>query len=378
MFELTEEQALLKESIRELGRTEIAPHAHEWDETERTPREIITKLEELGLFGIRIPEAHGGAGCDFPTYIVAIEEVARWSASLAITIAVHNSVAVSPLLRYGNDEQKRRYLPHLATDLIGCFCLTEPGSGSDAASLRTTATRDGDEYVLNGTKVYVTNGDIAGLFVIFAKTDPSAGHRGISAFLADRSTPGLKLGTKEKKMGLRASGTMEVVLEDCRVPVANRLDEEGAGFKIAMTSLDGGRIGVGAQACGVARAALEESLKYAREREQFGKRISEHQAIQHKLADMSTELEAAWCLVLRAAHLYERGKRVTRESSQAKLFASEMVHRVASEAVQIHGGYGYIRDYAVERYFRDARVMALYEGTSEIQRHVIARELLRD
>jgi alkylation response protein AidB-like acyl-CoA dehydrogenase len=377
MFDLTEEQRMLKEAIGELGVSEIAPNAHEWDEAEITPEGVIGKVAELGLFGIRIPESYGGAGCDLPTYTVAIEELARWSASVAIVVAVHNSVAVAPLLGYGTDEQKERYLPKLGADLIGCFCLTEPGSGSDAASLRATAKRDGDDYVLNGAKVYVTNGDIAGLFVVFAKTDPSAGHRGISAFLVDRGTPGLVLGTKEKKMGLRASGTMEVVLEDCRVPASNRLGDEGVGFKIAMSALDGGRIGVGAQACGVARAALEESIRYATEREQFGKPIAEHQAIQQKLASMSTELDAAWALVMRAAHLYEKGGRVTREASEAKLFASEMAQRVASEAVQIHGGYGYIRDYAVERYYRDARVMSLYEGTSEIQRLVIARELLK-
>jgi alkylation response protein AidB-like acyl-CoA dehydrogenase len=343
------------------------------------PTEIFTKLRDLGLMAMLIPERYGGTDVGYFAYILAIEELSRWSPSIAIAVSVQNSIGgVGPILDAGTDEQKDRFLPRLATSSIGSFCLTEPGAGSDAAALRATARREGNDYILDGTKTYVTNGDVADIFVVMAKTDPGAGHRGISAFVAERDSPGFKIGTKEKKMGLKASGTVEVILDGCRVPAKNLLGQEGQGFKIALASLDGGRIGVGAQAVGLARAALDESRAYAKARVAFGKPIAEFQAIQWKLADMATDVEAARLLVLQAAQMKERGLRVTKEAAMAKLFASEMVQRVCGEAVQIHGGYGFIRDYAVERHFRDSRVMALYEGTSEIQRLVIAREVLRD
>jgi len=377
MFELTEDQKMLRDTIREFCEKEVAPHVHEWDEREEMPPAVVRKLADLGIWGMTIPEEYGGAAAPFTDYMIVVEELARWSASVAIAIAVHNSIGTGPVLGFGSEEQKRRFLPEFTGKKFACFCLTEPAAGSDAGAIRSTARRDGDHYVLNGTKIYVTGGDMADVYMVFAKTDVTAGNRGITAFIVPRETPGLRLGTKEKKMGLRASGTMEILLEDLRVPVSFRLGEEGQGFRVAMSSLDSGRIGVGAQACGVARAAYLESLAYSRTREAFGQKISEFQGLRWKLADMATEIDAAWLLVLRAAALKEAGKSVTKEGAMAKLYASEMVQRVTSEAVQIHGGYGYIRDYPVERYYRDARVMALYEGTSEIQRHVIAREILR-
>jgi alkylation response protein AidB-like acyl-CoA dehydrogenase len=376
-FELTDDQRMLRDAVREFCEREVAPHVHTWDEREEMPIEVIHRLADLGLWGMTIPEVYGGAAVSFTDYMVVVEELARWSASVAIVIAVHNSIGAGPILVYGNEEQKKRFLPEFTSKKLACFCLTEPSAGSDAGALQSTAKRDGDSYVLNGTKIYITSGDIADVFIVFAKTDPAAGNRGITAFIVPKGTPGLRLGTREKKMGLRASGTMEIILEDARVPVANRLGEEGQGFRVAMSALDGGRIGVGAQACGVARAAYLEAVSYAKTREAFGQKIAEFQGIRWKLADMAMDLDAAWLLVLRAAALKDAGRPVTKEAAMAKLFASEMVQRVTNEAVQIHGGYGYIREYAVERYYRDARVMALYEGTSEIQRHVIARELLR-
>jgi hypothetical protein len=376
VLDLTEDQKLLKDTIRDFCQNEIAPHVERWDEEEHCPVEVLRKMADLGLWGMTIPEEHGGAGLDTLTYTIAVEEMSRWSAAVAIAICVHNTVGAGPILHYGTDEQKTTFLPRLATEWLGCFCLTEPSAGSDAAAMRSTARRDGDHYVLDGTKIYVTNGDVADVFIVFAKTDPTQRAKGVSAFVVPRETPGLEMGTKERKMGLRASGTMEVVLNGLRVPVANRLGAEGQGFKVAMSALDGGRIGVAAQACGVARAAFEDAVAYARQREAFGHAISHFQAIRHKLANMKVDLDAAWLLTTRAAEMRDAGRRVTLEASMAKLYASEMVQRVTSDAVQIHGGYGYMRDYPVERYYRDARVMALYEGTSEIQRHVIAREIL--
>ena len=376
-MELTDEQRMLRDTIREFCQKEIAPHAHDWDEAEETPIEVVRKMADLGLWGMQIPEEYGGFGVSFTSYMMAVEEIARWSASVAIIIAVHNSIGAGPITLFGTEDQKKRYLPKLTNEILGCFSLTEPSAGSDVAGIKSTAKRDGDRYVLNGTKIYVTNGDIADIFIVYAKTDPTGGHRGISAFIVERDTPGFRVGTKEKKMGLKSSGTMELILEDAQVPVENLLGEEGQGFKIAMSALDTGRVGVGAQACGVARAALEESIEYAKTREAFGRTISGFQAIQWKLADMATELDAAWLLVLRAAALKDAGKPLTKEAAQAKLYASEMAQRVTNEAVQIHGGYGYIRDYPVERYFRDARVMTLYEGTSEIQRIVVSRGVMK-
>jgi len=375
-----EEQRLMIQAIRDFAREKIAPRAQEMDEQAVLPPEILEGMKALGLFGIQVPPEHDGLGLDTVTYVAIVEELARACAGVAILLSVHTSVAAYPLLTFGTDEQKRCYLPRLANGAIGAFGLSEPGCGSDAASLRTSARRDGDVYVLNGSKVFVTNGALAELYLVLARTDPDAEpqHRGISAFLVERQTPGLTVGRKEAKMGLRASDTMEIIFEDCRVPVGNRLGDEGVGFRIALNSLDNGRIGVGAQSLGIAQAALDEAVTYAKVRQQFGHPLVHFGAIQSQLADMSTQLEAARMLVRRAAWLKDRGKPFTRAAAMAKLYASEMANRVAHQALQIHGGYGYMKEYAVERYYRDARVMEIYEGTSEMQRLVIARSLLRD
>jgi alkylation response protein AidB-like acyl-CoA dehydrogenase len=349
------------------------------EERGEIPPALLAQMRELGLFGTQIPERHGGLGLDTVTYAGIIEELARACAAVSILIGVHSSVAAYPLQIHGTEEQRARFLPRLAAGEIGAFCLSEPESGSDAASLRTTARRDGDAYVLNGTKVFVTNGSLAGLYLVMARTDRDAAprHRGISAFLVERSSPGVVLGRKEDKLGLRASDTLEMFFEECRVPVANRLGEEGEGFHIAMQSLDNGRIGVGAQATGIAQAALSAALAYARERQQFGHPLAHFQAIQNKLADMGTRLQAARLLVRRAAWMKDRGLPFVKEAAMAKLFAAEMATFVTHQALQIHGGYGYMREYNVERYYREARVTEIYEGTSEMQRLVIARQLLR-
>ena len=373
-----EEQRLMIQVVRDFAQGEIAPRAQEMDTLAMIPAEILEGMAQLGLFGVQIAPEYEGLGIDTVTYTAIIEELARACAGVAILLSVHCSVAAYPLLTFGSEEQRRRFLPRLAGGAIGAFGLSEPNAGSDAASLKTSARRDGDDYILNGTKVFVTNGALAELFLVMARTDPHAEpqHRGISTFLVERGTSGLELGRQEEKMGLRASDTMEVVFEGCRVPAANRLGAEGEGFKIALKSLDNGRIGVGAQAIGVAQAALDEGLRYARERQQFGHPLTHFQAIQWKLAEMVTQIEAARMLVRHAAWLKDQGRPFTQQAAMAKLFASEMGTRVAHQALQIHGGYGYMKEYAVERYYRDARVMEIYEGTSEMQRLVIARALL--
>jgi butyryl-CoA dehydrogenase len=350
------------------------------DEMAFIPPEIIVQMKDLGLFGAQIPEAYGGLGLDAVTYAAIIEELSRACAGIGILLSVHCSVAAYPLSVFGSEEQRRRFLPRLAAGEIGAFCLSEPGCGSDAASLKAAARREGEDYAVSGTKVFVSSGSLASLYLLMARTDPEASppHRGISAFMVERRTPGLTLGRKEDKMGLRADDTMEVILEECRVPAANRLGEEGAGFKIAMKSLDSGRIGVGAQAVGIAAAALDESIAYAKVRSQFGHPLVHFDGIQGKLAMMGTRLEAARTMVRRAAWLKDRGLAYSREAAMAKLFASEAATWITHQAVQIHGGYGYMKEYAVERYYRDARVTEIYEGTSEMQRLVIARSLLRD
>lgn len=377
---LNDEQRMMVETVRDFARQEIAPRAREMDEQAFLPSEIISQMKELGLFGAQIPEAYGGLGLDAVTYAAIIEELSRACAGIAILLSVHCSVAAYPLSAFGNEEQRRRFLPRLAAGEIGAFCLSEPGSGSDAASLKTTARRDGGDYVVNGTKVFVSSGSLASLYLLMARTDPQADppHRGISAFLVERRTPGLTLGRKEEKMGLRADDTMEIFFEDCRVPAANRLGDEGAGFKIAMKSLDSGRIGVGAQAIGIAAAALDEAIAYAKVRTQFGHPLVHFDGIQAKLALMGTRLEAARIMVRHAAWLKDQGQAYSRQAAMAKLFASEAATWITHQAVQIHGGYGYMKDYPVERYYRDARVTEIYEGTSEMQRLVIARSLLRD
>jgi len=377
-FSLSEEQCLLRDSLREFVLREVLPEAGELDRASLFPARAVRRLAEMGLLGMSIPEAYGGAGLDSLGVALAIEEIARGSASLAVTVSVTNSVCAGPITRYGSEDQRRRYLPALAKgEILGGFSLTEPDSGSDAAHLRTRARREGDHYLLTGDKAWVTNVVEGGLFVLVAATDASQGARGLTAFLVEKSFSGFSFGKVEDKMGLRSSLTGGIILQDCRVPVSSRLGEEGQGFKIAMTTLDGARIGIAAQAVGIARGALEESLAFAKQRKAFGQPINQFQAIQFMLADMSTAIEAARLLVHRAAHLRDLGGvSFTREASMAKLFASEMVNRVAYQAVQIHGACGYSREYPVERYYRDARVTTIYEGTSEIQRLVIARKLL--
>ncbi len=377
-FEYTEDQRLVIEGVREFAQGEIAPRAREMDEQATFAPGILEQMRELGLFGAAIPECYGGTGVDTVTYAGIVEELAQACGGVSIVLSVHTSVAAYALLLHGTEEQRRRFLPRMAAGEIGAFCLSEPGYGSDAGSIKTSAVRDGDHYVLNGQKVFVTNGQIGRFYLVIARTDPEADppHRGTSAFFVERDTPGLTMGRKEDKMGLRASDTMEVFFEDCRVPAANRLGDEGMGFKIAMHALDSGRIGVGAQALGIATAAFEEARRYAKERQQFGHPLVHFQAIQNKLADMATRLEAARLLVHHAAWLKDQGKPYSRAAAQAKLFASESATWVTHQALQIHGGYGYMKEYPVERYYRDARVTEIYEGTSEMQRLVIARTLL--
>lgn len=376
-FALTAEHRLVQQTAREFAAREILPVAAQLDAEHRFPAEIVRELGKLGLMGVTVPEEYGGAGMDHVAYVLAMEEVARACASTAAIMSVNNSLVCDPILRFGTEEQKRRYLPVLATgQQIGCYCLTEPQAGSDAASLQTTARLDGDRWVLNGTKVFVTNAREAWVFIVFARTEEAPGAHGISAFILERDHPGVVVGKVERKMGLLASSTCEVLLQECRVPRESLLGPRGQGFKVALSTLDGGRIGIAAQAVGIARAALEESVGYAKQRHQFGRPIAEFQAIQWKVADMATRVDAARLLTLRAAWLRDQGRRCTLEASMAKLFASETAVFAAHQAVQIFGGYGYIKDYPVERYFRDAKITEIYEGTSEIQRMVIARNLL--
>ncbi|MFH1144848.1 MAG: acyl-CoA dehydrogenase family protein [Candidatus Eisenbacteria bacterium] len=370
---------MILDGVRDFARGEIAPRARQMDEEARIPEDILDQMRALGLFGIQIPEAYEGLGLDTCVYSAIVEELARACAGIAILLSVHSSVAAYPLMVFGSEEQRRRFLPRLAAGEIGAFCLSEPESGSDAASLKTVARREGDDYLLTGSKVFVSSGSLAGLYLVMARTDSEVQprHRGISAFLAERGSPGLLIGRKEDKMGMRADDTMEIFLEDCRVPAANRIGDEGQGFLIAMRALDNGRIGVGAQAVGIAQAAFEEARAYAKVRHQFGYPLVHFEAIQGKLAEMATRIEAARLLVQQASWLKDQGKPFTRVAAMAKLTASETASWVTHQALQIHGGYGYMKEYAVERYFRDARVTEIYEGTSEMQRLVIARCLLR-
>lgn len=376
-FELTEEQQAIQAMVREFAEREIAPVAAEFDEREAFPTEIIRKLSELGLMGVLLPKAYGGAAMDYVSFALILEELARHDASVALTVESHNSLCSAHIYLFGSEAQKNTYLPQLAGgQALGAWALTEPGSGSDAAGLQATAKRDGDQWVLNGTKNFITQGSVAGVYVILALTDRNARERGISAFIVEQGTPGLRVGRKEHKMGFRASDTAQVILEDVRIPDANLLGELHHGFIDTLTILDAGRIGMAALSVGIARGCLEEGLKYARARQAFGRPIADFQAIQWKLADMATEIDAARLLVLQAAYLKDSDQPFTKEASCAKLFAAEVAMKAATEAVQIHGGYGYIKEYPVERYFRDAKFCAIGEGTSEIQRLIIARELL--
>ena len=372
-IELSDEQRLLKETVRRFAEEVVAPRAAEIDESGIFPRDFFDQAAELGLAGVAIDEAYGGSGMDTVSYCVVIEEIARVCATSSVILSVNNSLVCDPIELFGSEEQKEEFLRPLASgETLGCFALTEPGAGSDAAALRTTAVREGDEYVLNGNKVFITNGTDADVALVFASCDPEAGHKAITAFLVPVDLDGFSRGTHEYKLGVNASGTTELAFDDMRVPAAYRLGEEGEGFKIAMATLDGGRIGIAAQAVGIAQGAFEEALAYSKERQQFGRSIADFQAIQFYLADMSTEIDAARLLTWRAAWAKENQKRYTLEAAEAKLFASEMAQRVTSKALQVHGGYGYTREYPVERFFRDARITEIYEGTSEIQKMVIA------
>jgi butyryl-CoA dehydrogenase len=374
---LSEEHELLRQTVRRFAEEVVAPRAKEIDESGEFPLDFFRRAGELGLTGVTVPEAYGGAGMDSIAYCLVMEEISRACATSGVILSVNNSLVCDPLLKYGTEEQKQRLLTPLAKgEKLGCFALTEPGAGSDAASLRTTAVRDGDAYVLNGNKVFITNGTHADLALVFATVDPAKKHKGITAFVVPTDAVGFSRGTHEYKLGVNASGTTELAFADCRVAATDRLGEEGEGFKVAMSTLDGGRIGISAQAVGIARAAFEEAMAYARERQQFGKPIAEFQAIQFYLADMATELDAGRLLTWKAAWAKDHRKRYTLEAAQAKLFTSEMAQRVTNKALQIHGGYGYTKEYNVERYFRDARITEIYEGTSEIQKLVIAGQIL--
>jgi len=363
--------------VREFAEKEIRPHVREWDDAQHFPRELLPRLAELGLMGVTVPPEFGGAGLGLSDHAIIIEELARVDASVALIVAAHNSLCAGHIFLAGTEEQKRQYLLPLARgEKLGCWCLTEPGSGSDAAAARTTARLDGQNWVLNGTKTFVTNGHYADTCVVLAVTNAVARTHGISAFIVEAGTPGFRPGKKEEKLGLRASDTAELIFEDCRIPQGNCLGKPDEGFQDCLRVLDRGRVGIAALAVGIAQGAMEASLRYAKQRHQFGKPIASFQAIQWKLADMATEIGAARLLTRRAAGVADQGGRLTREAAMAKLFASEVAVKVANEAVQIHGGYGFIKDYPVEKYYRDVKLCTIGEGTSEVQRMVIARELL--
>jgi alkylation response protein AidB-like acyl-CoA dehydrogenase len=376
-FQFTEEQEEVRRSIREFAEVELRPHVMEWDESQHFPHEILPKLGSLGVMGVTFPVEYGGAGLGYIEYSIIIEELARVDGSVSLIVAAHNSLCAGHIFVAGSEEQKRRYLAPLARgEKLGCWSLTEPQAGSDAGGTRTTAHLKGDTWVLNGSKTFTSNGTYADICVAMAVTDKTAHKHGISAFIIEKGTPGFRPGKKENKLGFRASDTAEVIFEDCRVPRGNCLGEPGEGFVDSLRVLDRGRISIAALAVGMAQGAYEASLSYAKQRRQFGKPIAEFQAIQWKLADMATEIDAARLLTLRAAQLADRNQRVTREGAMAKLYAGEVAVRVASEAVQIHGGYGFIKDYPVEKFYRDVKLCTIGEGTSEIQRLVIAREVL--
>ncbi len=378
-IKLTEEQQMIQSMVRDFAREMIAPTAMERDLSKEFPAENLRRLGELGLMGMMIPPQYGGAGADTISYVLALSEIAYACASTAVAMSVQNSIVCESILRYGNEDQKQRFLVPLSSGQeIGAFALTEPNAGSDPVRQSAKAVRDGDTYILNGTKRFITTGKNANTIIVTAKTDASMRHKGISAFLVKKDNPGLKVGNLENKMGLCASDTTDLIFEDCRVPVNDRLAEEGQGFTIAMTGLDGGRIGIAAQSVGVAQAAMDAAVTYAKEREQFGQAISKFQGIRWMIADMATEIEAARQLMYSAAAMKDRNENYTKQASMAKLFASEMVNRVTAQALQMHGGYGFTKEYPVERFYRDARVFTIYEGTSEIQRVVISNHILKD
>jgi alkylation response protein AidB-like acyl-CoA dehydrogenase len=379
MFGLTDEQEALRKEVRAFAAKEVAPHVSEWDEASTFPAGVVKQMGQMGLMGVIFPEELGGAGLGYVEYVLAIEELSRVDGSVGIIVASHNSLCTNHLMLAGNDEQRKRWVTKLASgEWLGAWGLTEPGSGSDAGGMRTTAVRKGDGGVLNGSKTFITNGTYANCALVLALTDREKGtHGGISAFLIEKGTQGFRPGKKENKLGLRASDTAELIFEDCYVPADHLVGSEGSGFKDAMRVLDGGRISIAALSLGMARGALDAALKYAKQRRQFGKAISEFQAIQFKLATMATELDAAWLLTMRAAQMKDKGEKVTLEAAMAKLYASEVACRICDEGVQIHGGYGFIKDYPAEKFYRDVKLCTIGEGTSEIQRMVIARELLK-
>ena len=378
-FDLTEEQEVLRQTVREFAEKEIQPGATARDEAARFPSELIAKMAGLGLFGISIPPEYGGAGLDAVSSALIIEEIARFDGAVALIVASHNSLCAAHIFNSGNEEQRKKYLPSLTSgQRLGAWALTEPGSGSDAAALSTRATLEDDGWVLNGEKQFTTQGSTAGIYVIMAATKPGQGRRGISAFIFERETPGLKVGKVENKLGVRASDTAALHLDDLRVPKQNLLGKLDGAFDDVLWVLQGGRVGIAAMAVGIARGALEEATQYAKERKQFGKAIAEYEAIQWMLADMATEIDAARLLVHRAARLKDTGRPFRKAVAQAKLYAAEAAMRATTKAIQIHGGYGYLKDYPVERYFRDAKLCEIGEGTSEIQRMIIAREMLRE
>ncbi|HYH38885.1 MAG TPA: acyl-CoA dehydrogenase family protein [Azospirillum sp.] len=373
---LTEEQEMVRDMARRFAEDRLKPAAAERDRTHAFPAAELAEMGGLGLMGMVVPEEYGGAGTDFVAYALAIEEIAAGDGAISTIMAVHNSVGCVPILKYGTPEQKDRFLRPMARgEMLGCFCLTEPQAGSDAAAIKTRAVRDGDSYVLNGSKQFITSGKNAQVAIVFAVTDPAAGKKGLSAFIVPTDTPGYTVARIEEKMGQHSSDTAQIVFEDCRVPAALMLGREGEGYKVALANLEGGRIGIGAQAVGMARAAYEAALQYAKERESFGTAIINHQAIAFRLADMATRVEAARQMVLHAASLRDAGVPCLKEAAMAKLFASEAAERVCADAIQVHGGYGYLNDFPVERIYRDVRVCAIYEGTSDIQRLIISRQI---
>ncbi|NLH46999.1 MAG: acyl-CoA dehydrogenase [Myxococcales bacterium] len=379
-FQLSDELRALRDMVRDFAENELKPNAAEWDEHHIFPAATVKKMGELGLMGVAYDPEYNGAGMDYLAYAIVVEELSRGCGGTGVICSAHSSLACDPINNFGNEEQKKKYLSRMATgEWIGCFGLTEPGAGSDAGALKTTAVKDGDQWVLNGTKLFITNAVEAQVAVVFANADKNMGSKGITAFIVEKGTPGFSVGKVEDKLGIRASSTAELVFENCRVPDANRLGEIGRGFKIALATLDGGRIGIAAQAVGIAQSALEDSVKYAKERQQFGKPLAALQAIQWMIADMATEIEAARLLVYQAAWMKShKVKGFGRYSAMAKLYAAEAAMRATTKAIQIFGGYGYIKEYPVERHFRDAKITEIYEGTSEIQRLVIATSYLKE
>jgi butyryl-CoA dehydrogenase len=376
---LTEEQELAQRAARDFATEKVLPRAAEIDEQGKIPPELLREMGSLGFMGTYVPERYGGSGLDAVSYALVLEEINRACASTGVVLCTHTSLAVDPILHYGSDAQKEKYLPKLARgERIGCFALSEPASGSDAAAMRTTARRDGDSWILNGTKNFITNGSLGSVAIVFAQTEPGQKHKGIAAFIVDKGTPGFSVGKLERKLGIRGSDTAQLIFESCRIPGSNLLGALGQGFKIALSTLDGGRISIAAQAVGIARACLEDSLAYAKQREAFGKKIADFQAIQWMLADMATEIDAARLLTWRAAALKDAGEDYILAAAEAKLFASDVAVKAARDCVQIFGGYGYLKDFPAERHYRDAKITEIYEGTSEIMKLVIAEEILKE